>query len=223
MEKIDYIFMQAISGAFEIKPVIVELGSRIINEQKNLSARSVFGQSSEKGEYIGVDFLKGEGVDKVCDVRDLPFSDSSINAVIAMNLFEHVEESWLAFDEIKRVISEDGVVIIGTPFCYEIHGCPDDFYRYTPDHYLNVFKDFKVKIIVTVGFSKRPKMVYFIGGNNKQLSDDFDNFRNLYAKKHESIISRSSKILSGIRSRLSPNHFRNDIKYQHTFDITLHT
>lgn len=222
MEKMDYVFMQAVSESFNILPVIVELGSRIINEQKNLSARNVFNKNYSQDEYIGVDYIEGEGVDKICDVRNLPFKDGSINAVIAMNLFEHVEEPWLAFDEIKRVLSDDGIIIIGTPFSYEIHGCPDDYYRYTPDFYVKTFKDLRFKITLTNGYSRRPKMVYFIGGNANTLSENFNEFKRIYAQKHKAAIKPFSKLLSVVRSKLSPNHFRNDIKFQHTFEILLH-
>lgn len=219
MEKIDYIFMEAVGDSFELKPAIIELGSRIINIQKDLSARNVFDKNYSTDEYIGLDFMEGEGVDKICDVRELPFEDGAIDTVIAMNLFEHVEESWLAFDEIKRVISKDGVVIIGTPFSYEIHGCPEDFYRYTPDFYLKVFKDFETKITVTIGYHRRPKMVYFIGGNAETLKDNIDGFSKVYAEKHDGLLKPFSKVMSSIRSKLCPNHFRNDIKFQHTFEI----
>jgi len=109
MERIDHIFMQATKESFKLKANYIELGSRVITDQKHLSARLVFkGNFDKSSEYIGIDYLEGEGVDKVCDVRNLPFEDNTINTVIAMNLFEHVEQSWLAFDEIKSVLSPGG-------------------------------------------------------------------------------------------------------------------
>ncbi|MCK5003217.1 MAG: class I SAM-dependent methyltransferase [Gammaproteobacteria bacterium] len=221
MEKIDYAFMQAVDEAFDIKTRIIELGARVIENQKPLSARNIFNKGYSSDEYTGLDYIEGDHVDIACDVRELPFEDKSINTVIAMNLFEHVEESWRAFDEIKRVIGDDGTVIIATPFCYNIHGCPYDYYRYTPSFYTNTFKDFDTKITVTIGYNQRPKMVYFIGGNNKSLGEDFEKFKAIYAEKHKTSLKPMSKFLAKIRSKLSPNHFRNDIRYQHTFDINI--
>jgi len=180
MEKIDYLFMEAASESFNLKPKFLELGSRVIGNQKELSARNVFdiGLNGNKDyigvDYIGVDYIDGEGVDKVCDVRRLPFEDQSFNTIIAMNLLEHVQQPWLALEEIKRVLSKEGVVILATPFCYEIHGCPYDYYRFTPSFYLDMFKEFKTKITVTVGYRMRPKMVYFIGGNCDSLETCYD-------------------------------------------------
>ena len=222
MEKIDYIFMQAVKESFDLKGIYVELGSRVITNQKHLSARNVFkGDFHKSEEYIGVDYMEGEGVDTICDVRNLTFENDSINTIIAMNLFEHVEESWLAFEEIKRVLSKKGIVIIATPFSYDIHGCPEDYYRYTPSLYLNVFKDLKTKITVTVGYKMRPKMVYFIGGNADTLEKDFDKFTSVYSKKYQAQLKPFAQQLSSIRSMVSPSHFKKDIKYQHTFEITL--
>jgi len=223
MEKIDYIFMEAAKEAFDLRGDFLELGSRVISDQRFLSARNVFNENLGKSDsYIGVDGIDGEGVDRVCDVRDLPFGDGTINTVIAMNLFEHVERSWLAFDEVKRVLSDDGVVIIATPFSYDIHGCPDDYYRYTPSFYLNTFDELRTKITVTVGYRLRPKMVYFIGGEADTLEANFDAFRDTYAAKHKEQLKPFAHALSSIRSRLCPNHFKNDIKYQHSFEIELH-
>lgn len=223
MERIDYIFMQAVKESFDLKPNYIELGSRVITDQKHLSARKVFkGDFNKSEEYIGVDYLEGEGVDSIGDVRDLPFENDSINTVIAMNLFEHVEESWLAFEEIKRVLNKNGVVIIATPFSYEIHGCPEDYYRYTPSLYLNVFRNFKTRITLTVGYKMRPKMVYFIGGNADTLVNDFDKFEKVYSRKHKAQLKPFAHTLSSVRSKLSPSHFKKDVKYQHTFEIEMY-
>ena len=221
MEKIDYRFMQAVDESFDINTRIIELGARVIDVQKPLSARNIFNKNHTADEYTGLDFIEGDHVDMLCDIRKLPFEDKSISTVIAMNLFEHVEEPWLAFDEIKRVINDNGTVIIATPFCYQIHGCPDDFYRYTPSLYLNTFKNFDTRITVTVGYHKRPKMVYFIGGNNKSLANNFEKFKVNFEKRHKSTVKPLNKYLAKLRSKLSPNHFRNDIRYQHTFDINI--
>ena len=88
--------------------------------------------------------------------------------------------------------------------------------------YLNTFKDFKTKIIVTIGYKKRPKMVYFVGGNSETLSSNFNDFKRTYAEKHNLLIKPLGSFLATIRSKLSSNHFRKDIKFQHTFDISIH-
>jgi len=223
MEKVDYLFMRSVKSAFEIKPKIVELGSRIIGNQENLSARSIFGSNCTPDKYVGIDYIEGNGVDLVEDVTNLPFEDNSISTVIALNLLEHVQKFWLAIDEVKRILSEDGIVIFATPFSYEIHGCPEDYFRYTPSFYNKEFEQLSARITATIGYKMRPKMVYFVGGNNQNILDNYREFYETFNKNHFSSLKSFSKFKSNIRSRLCPNHFKNDIKYQHSLDITLET
>lgn len=223
MDKLDYVFMQAVKSSFKFEPKIVELGSRCIGDQAKFSARLVFGNGLDSNEYVGVDYVEGEGVDLVHDVTKLPFEDNSVNTVIAMNLFEHVEKVWLAMDEIKRILSDDGVVIFATPFCYEIHACPYDFFRYTPFFYNKMFEDLDVRITATRGYKIRPTMVYFIASNNKDFLERYELFSDSYKKLHSQNLKPFSKIKSYIRKFFSPNHFKNDIKYQHTLDIEIST
>lgn len=223
MEKIDYIFMQSVSGAFNIKPKIVELGSRFIKDQGTMSARSIFARNYTPDEYVGVDYMEGEGVDLVEDVTNLPFDDKSVNTVIAMNLFEHVEKVWLAIDEVKRVLSDDGMVIFGTPFSYEIHACPEDYYRYTPFFYNKMFEDLPVRITATIGYKMRPKIVYFIGSNNKEDINNYQKFVDVFNKNHLSNLKPLSNLKSNIRKHFAPNHFKKDIVHQNDLTITLET
>jgi SAM-dependent methyltransferase len=223
MEKIDYIFMQSVSSAFKIKPRIVELGSRIIKNQGEMSARSIFGNNYTPNEYVGVDYIEGEGVDLVEDVTNLPFNDNSINTVIALNLFEHVEKVWLAMEEVKRVLSNEGTVIFGTPFSYEIHACPEDYYRYTPFFYNKMFEDLPVRITATIGYKMRPKIVYFIGSYNKDVLENYQAFFDIFNAGHLSSLQPLSKFKSNIRQYFAPNHFKKDIRHQNDLNIELET
>ena len=63
MEKIDYAFMQAVDEAFDLKTRVIELGSRIITNQKDLSARNIFNKNYTADQYTGLDYIEGEGVD----------------------------------------------------------------------------------------------------------------------------------------------------------------
>ena len=78
---------------------------------------------SYKKSIIGVDI--NEYCTKYCIERGfkaftisnnvLPFEDKKFSTVILDNVFEHLEKPEDQFSEIKRVISDNGVVIIGVP------------------------------------------------------------------------------------------------------------
>ncbi len=68
------------------------------------------------------------------NVLDLKLEDAKYDIVVMDQVLEHVGvEPWKAFDELHRVLKEDGIAIVTTVFGYEIHGAPGDFLRYTPD------------------------------------------------------------------------------------------
>jgi SAM-dependent methyltransferase len=51
----------------------------------------------------------------VGDATDLPFAESSFDAVTMFDLIEHVQDDRMAIDEAKRVLRPGGVLMISTP------------------------------------------------------------------------------------------------------------
>ena len=64
-------------------------------------------------EYTGVDIVPGPGVDKVANIEDgLPFADGEFDAVVALDLLEHTNNIWFAFDELVRVARRQVVIML---------------------------------------------------------------------------------------------------------------
>ena len=64
-------------------------------------------------EYTGVDIVPGPGVDKVANIEDgLPFADREFDAVVALDLLEHTNNIWFAFDELVRVARRQVVIVL---------------------------------------------------------------------------------------------------------------
>ena len=61
----------------------------------------------------------------------LPVRNSSIDAVVALNVFEHVYGGQPLAREIERVLRPGGRVFCSVPFLVPIHADPFDFVRYT--------------------------------------------------------------------------------------------
>lgn len=72
-----------------------------------------------------------EGIDGVADAHQLPFSDKTFDAVIAIEVFEHLRDPKLATSEMYRVLRPGGVVILTVPFMFRVHGDPHDYQRFT--------------------------------------------------------------------------------------------
>lgn len=77
------------------------------------------------------DIEPGAGIDIVADAHVLPFTDGSFDAVIAIEVFEHLRDPKLATAEIHRVLRSGGKAIVTVPFMFRVHGDPHDYQRFT--------------------------------------------------------------------------------------------
>jgi len=56
------------------------------------------------------------------------------------------------FSEIKKIVKKNGNLIGSTPFIYQVHGAPNDYFRFTKDFfYENLKRDFKKIYIKQLG------------------------------------------------------------------------
>ena len=67
----------------------------------------------------------------VCAMPEQP--TAAYDAVILDQVLEHVPFPARAADEIYRVLKPEGFVVTTTPFLYQVHGVPSDYWRYTED------------------------------------------------------------------------------------------
>jgi len=68
------------------------------------------------------------------NVLKLPFKDEEFDAVVSDQVLEHVEgEPQMAVNELFRVLKPGGISLHTTCFINPIHGCPKDYWRFSPD------------------------------------------------------------------------------------------
>jgi SAM-dependent methyltransferase len=92
--------------------------------------------SSAPFRYRAVDVSDNENVDVVLeDPYRFPFEDDSIDIVISGQAFEHIEFFWLTFEEMTRVLKQDGMRVLIAPSAGPVHRFPVDCYRFHPDGY----------------------------------------------------------------------------------------
>lgn len=121
---------------------VIEVGSYNVNG----SLRPIIENWGSAG-YIGVDRVKGPGVDKVCRVEDIvdEFGRESFDIVIATELLEHVLDWRKAISNLKRICRPGGIIIITTRSCgFGYHAHPFDFWRYEVSDMKEIFSDFKI-------------------------------------------------------------------------------
>ena len=103
--------------------------------------------------YVGVDRRRGEYVDVIGDVQQLPFRDDLFDVVVCTQVIEHIPHPQTLVNEIHRVLKCGGLLILSTHGVWPVHAAPNDFWRWT---------DFGLRRLLE-GFSL--VRVYECGGN----------------------------------------------------------
>jgi SAM-dependent methyltransferase len=92
--------------------------------------------SQDFGKYDGVGDQSGlqtgawdqSGLDIVSDITAIPEPDSSFDAIMCVEVLEHLPAPILAIKEFSRLLRSGGELIITAPFCSLTHLAPYHFY-----------------------------------------------------------------------------------------------
>lgn len=164
--------------AFGVK--VVEIGSQDVNGSIRSNCPSTF-------EYIGVDFVDGNGVDVILeDPYSLPFETASTDIVLSSSCFEHSEMFWVLFLEIMRILKPDGLFYLNVPANGEFHQYPVDCWRFYPD---------SGRALVT--WAKRNGMnpALLESYTSLQVGDIWNDFVAIYVKDENQAIRYPKRIL----------------------------
>lgn len=123
--------------ASDARPIVLNLGG------KHGAAASAWLRSDPRVRCVEADPSLGAQTHLVVDLRALPFSSGSFDAVIADAVLEHVSEPARAASEIRRVLRPGGVVHSDVPFLLGVHGGRYDFERFTALGHRALFAGFE--------------------------------------------------------------------------------
>lgn len=84
----------------------------------------------------------------------LPFKDGSFDAVISLNVLEHVKDPFRAASELMRVLKPGGELICCVPFLQPLHGYPHHYYNMTHEGLLNLFEGMSERSIDVYGATR---------------------------------------------------------------------
>ncbi|MCI0703498.1 MAG: methyltransferase domain-containing protein [Planctomycetia bacterium] len=148
---------RAMVESFTLPDPILEIGSYQVEGQEDLiDLRGLFAGR----DYTGVDFRAGPGVDLVANVEELPLPDASVGTVLAFSVFEHVKHFWKGFEEVRRVLRPDGVLLVCCPFYFHVHAYPHDYWRFTPEAFESLLEPYPTRVLGWHGPQRRPLNVW---------------------------------------------------------------
>jgi len=140
MTKWNLFFREKIKKIFEEKKSIIDIGGglRVAKEKSNRyeKSREWLRVYIDKVDYKILDPVETYNPDIVGDIHDLPFDDTTQDAIICIAVLEHVENPIKAFEEMYRVLKKGGYLFVYVPFLYYYHsekGYYGDFWRFTED------------------------------------------------------------------------------------------
>ncbi len=111
-------------------------------------------------KYIGIDYLYTATSmymtrpEVFADAQELPIKSESIDTVLLLDVLEHLPRPAACLQEIRRVLKENGKLIIQVPFLYPIHDAPFDYCRWTEYGLAELCKQNKMKSVITVQVGK---------------------------------------------------------------------
>lgn len=83
---------------------------------------------SGDGKGLQTETWEQSNLDIVCDINSIPEPDNSFDAVMCIEVFEHLAEPVKAIQEFSRLLKFGGYLIITAPFCSLTHFSPYHFY-----------------------------------------------------------------------------------------------
>lgn len=115
-----------------VKGPILEIGSK--DHGNTIDVRGHFPDVP----YVGVDQEEGKGVDVVCDFT-LPLEaireklgGARFGTVICFSTLEHCRQPFKMAENITELMEPGGTLFLSVPWVWNIHGFPDDYWRFTP-------------------------------------------------------------------------------------------
>lgn len=133
-------WLKSVLGDIPIGSTILDAGAGNGNKKKfckdlkyiSQDIAEYKGESKSGGLHTGpVDYSE---LDIVSDIIDIPLKDESVDAIMCIEVIEHVEDPLLVFKEFSRLLKKGGVLILTAPFNSLTH--------YSPYHYATGFSKF---------------------------------------------------------------------------------
>lgn len=117
--------------------VVIEIGASYGNNLYN----------KFNAKYINIDCEKNDNIPTI--VKDISgyifdeIEEGIADIVYSNNLMEHVQNPFLAAQNMTKLLKDGGFLFCRTPFAYRFHAMPNDYWRFSPEGLKILFRDLK--------------------------------------------------------------------------------
>ncbi len=100
--------------------------------------------------YVGVDIEEGKGVDALCDFTSpeeevrARLGAAPFRTAICLSVLEHCSHPFRMAENIAAVLESGAHLFLSVPWVWNMHGYPDDYWRFTPSAVRVLFPRFGV-------------------------------------------------------------------------------
>ena len=115
----------------KVNGLSLEFGA--IDRKNKTFSNFIRGQS--KFEYSNIKPNKKLNIFYSDLTKKLKIKSNKYNNVLLFNVLEHLPEYRIALSQINRILKKKGKIIGSTPFIYQIHGAPKDYFRFTKEFF----------------------------------------------------------------------------------------
>lgn len=176
----------------------LEVGSKDYGTTQDL--RSLF---ISKGDYVGLDMEDGPGVDVILDITsdfeqiDTKLGKKRFGAIFCLSVIEHCENPFKMAENLTLLLKPGGMICIGVPFSWQIHGYPNDFWRFTPEGVKKLFPLIKFDMERSIAATSKKNDIHMIDDDLGKITFSFGKYcRNGHILR--GISAKFLKILSRI-------------------------
>lgn len=136
----------------KIKKLVLQDGSILdMGSKKSISNITNFLNTNEKINYA--DKFTQDPKDIIIDLEIInEFNDKKFKNIFLLNVLEHIYNFQNCLKNCYEILDKDGFFYGSTPFLFNIHGSPNDYFRYTEQSLTKSlksagFKNIEVEVI----------------------------------------------------------------------------